>query len=191
MTITYRPLARADFGLLATWLAEPLVARWWHHDPAPAAVERDFGPSVDGREPAEVCIAVLDDQPFGLIQRYRIEHYPEYLEEIARVWPVPAGALSIDYLIGEPRFRGQRLGSRMIANFVELGRPHHRDANDVVVPVSARNRASWRTLECAGFSRVAAGELTPDNPRDPRHHLIYHLPRSAEAAPTTGRYRSQ
>ena len=49
--ITFRRLTRDDFGLLARWLAEPHVHRWWFHDPA--AVERDFGPVADGTEPAE------------------------------------------------------------------------------------------------------------------------------------------
>ncbi len=76
MTVDLRPLARADFLLLGAWLAEPLVARWWHHDPRPAALERDFGPSVDGADPTEMFIATLHGQPFGLIQRYRSRTTP-------------------------------------------------------------------------------------------------------------------
>ncbi|MGZ6617794.1 MAG: GNAT family N-acetyltransferase, partial [Solirubrobacteraceae bacterium] len=53
------------------------------------------------------------------------------------------------------------------------------DADDVVVPVVAGNRASWRALERAGFRRVATGELTPDNPVDPRDHVVYHRHRPA------------
>ncbi len=92
--------------MLARWLVEPLVARWWNHDPRPEALARDFGPSIDGEDPAEVCVALVDGVPFGLIQRYRIDDNPEYAAELAMVWPVPAGALSIDYLIGEPAVRG-------------------------------------------------------------------------------------
>jgi len=50
-------------------------------------------------------------------------------------------------------------------------------ADDVIVPVSAGNYASWRTLERAGFQRIAAGDLEPDNPCDPRDHYVYRIER--------------
>jgi aminoglycoside 6'-N-acetyltransferase len=185
VTVSFRPLQRRDLQLLGVWLAEPLVARWWNHDHRPDAIERDFGPSIDACEPTEVFIAAVSDQPFGLIQRYRIEDNDEYLEELAGVFPVPPGALSIDYLIGAPEFRGRGLGSLMIADFVELGWRRYPDALDVIVPVPVGNRASWRALQRAGFERAAAGELTPDNPRDDRDHFVYRRRRTSRgpAAP--------
>jgi aminoglycoside 6'-N-acetyltransferase len=171
--VTFRALARSDFELLARWLAEPLVARWWNHETSASAVERDFGPAVDGRDPAEMFLAVLDERPFGLIQRYELAAFPEYRRELDRLWPVPAGAISIDYLIGEADLRGRGLGAAMIAAFVAETRRDRREAVEVLVPVAVGNRASWRALERAGFERVATGELEPDNPRDPRdHHLL-------------------
>ncbi len=44
--------------------------------------------------------------------------------------------------------------------------------------VHAENRASWRVLERAGFRRVVAGYMTPDNPIDTAHHFIYRLDRA-------------
>ena len=41
-------------------------------------------------------------EPFGLVQVYAFADEPEYLAELAEVCPMPAGALSIDYLIGVP-----------------------------------------------------------------------------------------
>jgi len=163
--------------MLGRWLAEPLVARWWNHESTEAAIERDFGPSIDGRDPTEICIATVEDTPFGLIQRYRIDDNPEYADELAGVWRIPAGALSIDYLIGEPTFRGRGLGAQMIAAFVATSWSRYPDARDVVVPVSVANRSSWMALERAGFQRVARGELTPDNPIDSREHFVYRFAR--------------
>ncbi len=48
------------------------------------------------------------------------------------------------------------------------------------MPVAAGNRASWRALERAGFTRIAAGPLPPDNPIDPPDHVVYRLMRPAE-----------
>jgi aminoglycoside 6'-N-acetyltransferase len=127
-------------------------------------------------------VASVDGRPCGLIQRYAIESYPEYLVELAPVLPVPPGALSIDYLIGEPDVRGRGVGSTMIAAFVAESWAAFPDANDVIVPVSAANTASWRALERAGFARVAEGELEPDNPRDSREHFIYRQARPQSVA---------
>ena len=175
--ISFRPLERSDFPLVARWLAEPVVARWWNHDASPEAVEADFGPSVDGKEPTDIFAVLLDDQPVGLIQRYRIDSYPESEQELKDVCELPAAALGIDYLIGDPDARGKGLGAELIASFVEQSWAAFPDSRDVIVPVASGNRASWRSLENAGFTLFAEGDLKPDNPRDPPDHRIYRLPR--------------
>ncbi len=180
--VAFRSLRRRDFPLLARWLAEPLVARWWDHETAPEAVERDFGPSVDGHDATRIFLALRAGRPFGVIQRYPIAAYPDYVEELASVCPVPPGALSIDYLIGEPTFRGRRLGAGMISSFVAAAWPLHPDADDVIVPVATGNVASWRALERAGFRRIASGDLEPDNPIDPRDHVVYAIRRPRDQA---------
>ncbi|MGY1770042.1 GNAT family N-acetyltransferase [Blastococcus sp. SYSU D00813] len=175
--VTFRPLERADLPLLSRWLAEPLVARWWAHDPSPEAVEADLGPVLDGRDPTEVQLALAEGRPFGLLQRYTFADNPEYVAELEPVYPVPDGALGIDYLIGEPALRGRGAGAAMIAAFVAEGWARYPAARDVVVPVAAGNVASWRALERAGFVRVAEGPLTPDNPVDPPDHVVYRAGR--------------
>ena len=175
--IKFRGLRREDFATLARWLSDPLVARWWNHETSPEALERDFGPSIDGRDGTEMSIAFDALGAFGLIQRYPVAAWSEYLGELSAVCVVPPGALSIDYLIGEPDRRGSGLGARMIASFVTDSWSACPEASDVIVPVAAGNGASWRSLEKAGFRRVAEGELKPDNPIDPRQHYVYALGR--------------
>jgi len=172
--VDLRPLSRADLPLLARWLAEPLVRRWWHHDSGIRTLERDFGPAIDGPDPTEIHLTGVDGVWFGLIQRYLIDDNPEYADELATVCEVPPGALSVDYLIGEPACRGRGLASRMIAASVRDARIRHPEAA-VVVPVHVANVASWRSLENAGFDRIAAGALTPDNPADSTDHYVYCL----------------
>jgi aminoglycoside 6'-N-acetyltransferase len=175
--IELRPLRRGDFPLLARWLAEPLVARWWAHETTPEAVERDFGPAVDGTEPTRMYLGWADGRPIGLVQVYAIADYPEYVEEFADVCDVPPGALSVDYLIGEPSARGHGLGAGLIAAGVARGFADHPDADDVLVPVAAANVASWRALRRAGGQWYAEGEMTPDNPIDPRDHVVHRFVR--------------
>ncbi len=177
--VDFRPLTRADLPLLARWLAEPLVARWWDHATTPEALEADFGPCIDGTDPAEVLLALTGGRPFGLVQRYLVADFPEYVAELEPVVDVPPGALSIDYLIGEPDVRGGGAGTAMLAAFVADSWPRYPAADAVLVPVAAGNVASWRALERAGFTRVAEGPMTPDNPVDPPDHVVYLLRRPA------------
>jgi aminoglycoside 6'-N-acetyltransferase len=175
--VELRPLRRADLPLLCRWLAEPLVARWWHDDATPEAVEAQYGPSVDGVDPTAVYLGMHDGQPFGLVQVYAFADEPEFLAELSAVCPVPPGALSIDYLIGEPSARGRGLGAALIAAAVARGFADHPQAEDVLVPVARGNEASWRALRRAGATWYAEGRLTPDNPIDPRDHVVHRFVR--------------
>ncbi|HEX8386338.1 MAG TPA: GNAT family N-acetyltransferase [Rubricoccaceae bacterium] len=179
-TFTFRPLSRADFPLLGTWLARPHVARWWADDPSPEGVEEKHGGVVDGTEPAEVFVADLDGRPVGLAQRYRIEAYPDSLAELEAVLPVPPHAASIDYLVGEPDALGRGLGAEMIGRFTETLWRDYPDAPAVVVPVHAENAASWRALGRAGYRLVARGPLEPDNPEDTPDHVVYQIDRPSD-----------
>jgi aminoglycoside 6'-N-acetyltransferase len=182
--VTFRPLTRADLPLLTRWLEEPQVARWWAHETTPEAVEADFGPSIDGRDGTQVRVVCTGGRPVGLVQRYRLCDEPEYLAELAPVVDVPPRALSIDYLIGEADVRGGGAGTAVLRAFVADCWVAHPDADAVLVPVAAGNVASWRALEKAGFTRVAEGPLTPDNPVDPPDHVVYLLRRPGDGAPT-------
>jgi aminoglycoside 6'-N-acetyltransferase len=177
VTFTWRRLTADDFAVLQRWLERPHVARWWCHETSDAAVERDFGPAARGEEPSEDLLAMLDGRPIGLVQRCRLADYPEYRDEIAETVPVPEGAMTIDYLIGEPELVGKGLGTLMLRAVVAQTWLDHDDAACVLVPVNAANTASWRVLEKAGLRRIGEGELDPDNPADGRLHYFYRVDR--------------
>lgn len=173
----FRRVARSDFPLLGRWLDEPHVARWWNHETSPQAIERDFGPSVDGLEPSEDHLVILDGRPVGLIQYSRLADYPEYVEELSPLTPVSDQAVSIDYLIGDPALVGRGLGTAMLLAFVERIWSTAPGADAIIVPVNSANLASWKALLKAGFQLVARAELEPDNPIDDRMHEILRLDR--------------
>lgn len=172
MSWTFRPLVREDFATLAVWLADPDVHRWWQHDPSPEAVERDFGPTVDGRAAGEDLLAELDGRPVGLVQRARVHSHPEDREVFERiVGPVDPGAVQLDYLLGSAGDRGVGRGPQMIEAVVgdtwtDPAVPY------VLVSVVASNRRSWRALEKAGFHQVGSGDAEPDNPADDPLHVV-------------------
>lgn len=175
--ITFRRLLPADFPMLASWLDEPHVHRWWFHDTAPEDLDRDFGPGTRGEEPGEDLVVLLEGTPIGLVQRSFWHDYPEYLEEIAPAVTVPLGAVTIDYLIGRPGLTGRGLGTRVITAIVRATWTELPQATTVIVPVAKGNPASWRALEKAGFTRIAEADLEPDNPIDDRDHVVYRIDR--------------
>ncbi|MFE9334155.1 GNAT family N-acetyltransferase [Streptomyces sp. NPDC007025] len=177
--LSRRRLDESDFPLLRAWLAQPHVARWWHHETSPEAVARDFGPAARGEEPSEDWLVLLDGRPLGLVQRCFLADYPDCRAELATVTEVPERALTLDYLIGEPGLTGRGLGPELIRSALARAWTDHPDATCAVIPVHAANRPSWRALEKAGLHRVAEGELTPDNPADDRRHVIYRIDRPA------------
>ncbi|MFC0842776.1 GNAT family N-acetyltransferase [Streptomyces noboritoensis] len=183
--ITWRRVAEADFVLLRQWLAQPHVARWWHHDTSEEAVARDFGPAARGQEPSEDFLVLVDGVPAALVQRCRFDDYPDYLAELGRQTELPDAAVTIDYLIGDPARVGQGLGPGIIRAFVAATWTDHPDAPAVIVPVHAANRASWRALEKAGLRRIGTADLAPDNPDDDRAHYVYRIDRPVGAASGT------
>jgi aminoglycoside 6'-N-acetyltransferase len=179
--LTWRPVAEADFPLLADWLARPHVHRYWHHDHTIEGVERDFGPGTRGEEPGEDLLVSFDGRPGALVQRSRIDDYAEEFAELRAIAPVPAGAVTVDYLIADPERTGKGLGTALVRAVVADTWSAYPDAPAVVVGVVAGNIASWRALEKAGFGRVGEGDMAPDNPLDPPLHYVYRIDRPADA----------
>lgn len=184
MAYTFRRLTRADFPLLAGWLANPHVARWWNHETTPEALERDFGTAADGREPSEDLLVLHDGLPIGLVQRCKLADYPEYLTEFQALTEVPAEAATIDYLIGASADTNRGVGTAMIGALVAETWSTYPGTEAIIVAVVAGNRPSWRALERAGFHRVAEGPMEPDNPIDDPLHYVYRIDRPQRARST-------
>ncbi len=178
MPVTFRPVTADDFPLVGRWLAQPHVARWWAHETSPEAVERDFGPTLRGEEPAEDLIALLDGRPLGLCQRSFWHAYPEEVAEFAPFVVVPPDAMTIDYLVGSPDDVGRGLGSALVRALAEDTLAAHPACGQLLVPVVAGNVASQRVLEKAGFVFVTVARAAPDNPVDPPEHRVYRRLRS-------------
>jgi aminoglycoside 6'-N-acetyltransferase len=166
--ISFRPLERRDLPLVSRWLGMPHVVDWWGEAPEIEAVKEKYGPRIEGREPVEVFIVVLDDRDAGLIQRYRLADFPGW-DELIRI----PDAAAIDYLIGEPDLAGKGVGSAMIRAFVPLIFERYPDIRNVVAAPQQENVASWRAAEKAGFILAWSGMLEDDE--GPAH--VYVFPR--------------
>lgn len=173
MKLSFRPLRREDFPLLSQWLSRPHVERWWREAYDIEAIERNYGPAVDGTDPTHMLIVDQDGEPVGFAQLYRMDDNPD--DWVMALAPAGAfnGAAGIDYLIGEEAAVGHGLGPRIIDCLVDRARQCYPDVARVVVSVAQDNRRSWRALEKAGFERVWAGDVVSDDPSDSGPSYVY------------------
>jgi aminoglycoside 6'-N-acetyltransferase len=172
MTISFRPLRRADFPTLARWQASPHVARWWR-DPADlATITSKYTPNVEGRDPTEVFVIQVDGSAVGIIQRYLIADYPDWAAVIGF-----GDAVGIDYYLGAGELTGKGIGSRAIARFAGETLARYPEVPLVVAAPQQDNVASWRALEKAGFERLWAGQPDSDDPSDAGPAYVYGLRR--------------
>jgi aminoglycoside 6'-N-acetyltransferase len=171
--IAFRPLARHDLADIASWLAQPHVARWWLDRSDIAAVEAEYAPVIDGHEPTEVFVIEVEGRSIGFIQRYLIDDHPDWAETMRKTGAVDDPAAGIDYLIGDPVMVGQGIGSAAIGVFTALTFARYQRAEMVIAAPQQANAASWRALERAGFTRLWAGRLDSDDPSDAGPAYLY------------------
>jgi aminoglycoside 6'-N-acetyltransferase len=169
-----------DLCLLHEWLQRPHVRRWWSEDRHRTleGVVEHFGPAIDGREPTDHYIAVLDGGPVGMVQTYLVSDYPQYAKLIGIDGAATAGA---DILIGEGELTGQGLGTEILRRFVSeivLARP---ETTACVADPDVDNIASIRAFEKAGFHIVR----TFNDPTDGQTHALVRRDRAqgAQSAP--------
>lgn len=156
-----RPMQVDDLKLVARWLAEPHVARWYL---VGSSVEReleDVRRAVNGADDVHMLIVLFDGEPIGWCQWYACAVDPEWAAEIGAA----PGDCGIDYAIGDPARVGGGVGTELVAALVELVRAA-RPGCGIVAGPEAANLASRRVLERNGFDLVAvkamASELTDD-----------------------------
>jgi aminoglycoside 6'-N-acetyltransferase len=138
----FRPFNRKDLKLMAQWLAEPHVAKWWGEDPEEEL--EDIQDHIDSIS-VEPFIVELNGKPIAYLQTY-----DPHLEDDHPYQDQPFGTLGIDVTIGDPALIGKGHGSRLIDAFVamlfEEGCPR------VIIDPDPSNTAAIRAYEKAGFT---------------------------------------
>jgi aminoglycoside 6'-N-acetyltransferase len=163
--IGFEPLRKEDLPLVREWLGREHVRRWWRDDPEESMAE--YEKAIDGLDPTDHYLIVVDDRPVGMIETYLVSDHPEW-EAIVEVGEGVAG---IDLLIGEADQTGRGLGPRVLAEFVEqiaFARP---ETHACVAAVDEENVRSRRAFEKAGFRYVR------DVEEEGRPHRLMRLER--------------
>lgn len=177
LLITFRRLRRDDYPLLARWFTAEHVAPWWREEADLAAIEKRYGPTIDGADPTEVFVVDLEGAATGLVQWYRVADNPVWRDALAPSGYGDETAASIDYLIGDAALIGKGLGPRIIEQFLTEVWPRYPEISAIVTSTSQDNPRSWRALERVGFRRVWAGEIVSDDPSDEGLSYLYRRER--------------
>jgi RimJ/RimL family protein N-acetyltransferase len=169
--IGFRALEEPDLRMLHEWLQRPHVRRWWDEHATYEDVVAHYLPAIDGRDPTDLYLILLDDRPVGFVETYAVSDYPEY----AAVVGVGEGVAGVDLFVAEEELTGKGLGTEVLRRFV----PHVVFANPrttaCIAGPDVRNLASIRAFEKAGFRRVH-DFVEPD---DGKLHALVRLERAS------------
>ena len=169
--IEFRPMVADDLLRLHDWLQRPHVHRWWSESQRTLdQVVAHYLPAIEGSDPTDHYIVLLDGADIGWVQTYIVADYPDYAAVVGIADRATAGA---DILIGEKELTGQGLGTEILRRFADeivFARP---ETTSCVADPDARNLASVRAFEKAGFHV----ERTFVDPDDGQTHALVRLDR--------------
>src|SRR5256886_9544272 len=146
----FRPMSEADLPLMKRWLAEPhVMQRWGDTYEQFEIVSGDLEV-----EAMDQFIVAKDDRPFGYLQCYNPEVWPDNGLGVH-----PKDTRGIDQFIGEPDMVDRGHGSAFIRSF--LDRLLDGGASRGIADPDPANARAIRAYEQAGFRRDRLVE-TPD-----------------------------
>jgi len=164
--IGFRPLTADELPLLYEWLQREHIQRWWTDRETYDEVVQHYLPAIEGGEPTDLYLILLDGLPVGFIQTYRVADYPEYRDLVA----VEEGVAGVDLFVAEPELTGRGFGSEALRRFVAEIVFSDPEIHACVADPDAENIASLRAFEKAGF-RVVRRFVDPSD-NDKLHALL-------------------
>jgi aminoglycoside 6'-N-acetyltransferase len=150
VNLSFRPLTVTDLAQLHAWLQRPHVRRWWRDTDTYEETVAHYLPSLEGDDPSDHYVIVVDGRDAGMIETYLVADYPEY-DAIVRVG---AGVAGVDLLIGEPDLTGRGVGTQTLRQFVDDIVFARAETVACIAGVDVENEASLRAFAKAGFTAV-------------------------------------
>jgi RimJ/RimL family protein N-acetyltransferase len=140
-----RPATSADAGLIAWWMAQPHICRWWQQD---WSVER-WAQTLDAQAAGEhtiPCLIALDQQHLGYVELYRVRH-----DRLAEYYAWDEHDWGVHVAIGDTSRTGRGIGRRLLRALADAVLRADPYCDRVVAEPDARNTPSVRAFEAAGF----------------------------------------
>lgn len=150
MVLDFRPMEMIDLRLMHEWLQRPHIRRWWTKQETYEEVLGSYSPAIEGGDPTDHYLVLLDGREIGFIETYLVADYPEYASLIG----VGEGTAGVDLFIADPALTGKGIGAEILRRFVSQIVFASETTRRCVAGPEAANVASVRAFEKAGFSIV-------------------------------------
>ena len=158
-----------DLALLHEWLQRPHVQRWWRERETYEEVVEHYLPAIEGSDPTDHYLVLLDGRPVGFVETYLVADYPDH----ARLTGAEPGAAGVDLFIADADLTGRGIGTELLRRFVSEVVFARTTTTHCVADPETENIASVRAFEKAGF-RVVEEFLDPG---DGKQHALVRLDR--------------
>lgn len=155
---------------LLRWLGDPDVRPWYDEGELTAAnIAERFAP----RAGIHCYVIVIDDQPAGYIQTYRIGDEPEYQQQI----DVDPDAVATDLFIGEAAYRNRGWGTVVLRVFLERIVFGEMGASLAMIAPDPKNLRAVRSYEKVGFRQAKTVYVEDEHPGNTGVELIMLMSR--------------
>ena len=158
LALSFRALKVKDLRLLHEWIQRPHVRRWWTEQETYEEVLDRYSPAIEGRDPTDLYLVLLEGREIGFIQTYLVVDYPEYASLIGR----GEGTAGVDLFIADSALTGKGIGSEILRRFVSQIVFADAKTRRCIAGPEAANVASVRAFQKAGF-RVVGGFVEDGN----------------------------
>lgn len=160
MEIMFSLLQKNHFSLLLRWLESPHVKNWWDRDIqyTHELIKKKYTPYTQGfqiifdtqKKPMYAFIIEIDNQPIGYIQYYN--KYDFLPNRDYKIKALHVSLASIDFYIGETRYLGKGIGTKILQNFLKLY--VFKEFESCFVSPDTANKSAIFSYKNAGFEIV-------------------------------------
>ncbi|MFG1908321.1 GNAT family N-acetyltransferase [Kribbella sp. NPDC048928] len=146
-----RRAAPPDAPLIALWMAQPHVRRWWHQGWSVERWAQEIEQQAAG-EHSRPCVITLDAEEFAYVELYRVRQ-----DRLAEYYAYDDEDWGVHVAIGDSTRVGRGLGRRLLRTVADTVLRSEPACTRVVAEPDIENTPSVRAFAAAGF--VQHGEL--------------------------------
>lgn len=139
--------------MMQVWLNKPYVHEWYdrYKQNTLEEITNRYSPKIKGEKPTDCYVALFDGKPFGYVQTYKVNDWPEFGDYVG----YDDYTASIDLFIGEDDFTGKGFGSKMLHDFLEqVVFSKESKMKTCIIGPEPDNKRGIRAYEKVGFKYV-------------------------------------